>query len=224
MTDLDAIRKAYKHEKEKTGRRFVIRMRRNRLEVVPYRRNPVLYQFGDRLMSAVLTQEGPDRPTTVIVAKGRIGKGKDAKKVEHRYYKRSAVRQLGKVELEKNYGTVDSLDDLRKKARTTLAEKLRPRRVGTLVTPGIPWVRRGDAIRWFNDEPGWHGATKHSKDRTFIFVRSARHSVSSSGYTTEMDVTQVDPYVKDRERRDKEARARKRKERKRDRKRGDHSG
>jgi hypothetical protein len=107
---------------------------------------------------------------------------------------------------------VDSAAHLRAKARRDLAKAIRLRRTANLTFPGIPFIRRGDGMRWVNTEPGWHGPSADSRDRTYVYVTAVRNQVGASGeYTTDLDVSQVDPFVKDRERREKELRAKRRK-------------
>ncbi len=212
---LAVIAEAYAFERRKTGTRFVVRLTDGELEVVPFRRNRVLYVFRDQIQEALLSAEGKAHPVTVIDAKGRVGKGRGAKKVARRVYVRSIVRRFGWVAQEKNYGRVDSAADLAKEAKRDLAKAIRVERTAELTVPGVPFLRRGDGIRWPNREPGWYGKdVEHSRDRTYVYVRTIRHSVSSGGYTSAMTVVQDDPFHADRERRDREARERKRRERK----------
>lgn len=211
---LDVIKKAWAHEKAKSGRRFFLRMRDGKLEVVPYRRNRILYTLGAAIESVTLEETQREKPVTVIIGKGRIGKGKGAKKVRHTEYRRSIVKRFGKITEEKDYGRVDSLADLRGRCRRDLAKAIRVSRTGRVVTPGIPFIRRGEGMRYLSKEPGWHGGTNAARDRTYVFTSDVHHQVSGAGdYTTEVGFIQEDPFVKDRERRDKEARERKRRER-----------
>jgi hypothetical protein len=212
---VDVLKAAYAQEREKTGRRFVIRMRNGRLDVVPYRRNVLLYTLKDQLQAATLENTEPTGTlVTVVEAKGRIGKGKDARKVRQVIYDRDVVRRFGYLHVEKDYGRVDSLADLREKAQRFLAGRIGTRQAGTLTTSGIPFISRGDMIRWVTTEPGWHGPSFRTKDRSFVYVTGVSHDVSPDGYTSDVTVAQADPYTKDKERLDKEARERARKKRK----------
>lgn len=211
---LDAIKKAYAHEREKSGVMFVLRIRDGRLEVLPVRRNTILYVLEEQITSALVHGEQTRRPVTIIRARGKIGKGKDAKKVKFSAYNGAVVRRFGRTEEEWDAGTVTSLAELKERANRRLANKIRVRRTADLTTPGIPFIRRGDGVRWRTREAGWHGATKTSLDRSFVFVTSARHTVQAGAYTSAFSVQQTDPYVQDKERRDKEARAKARAKRK----------
>lgn len=220
---LDLIKEVYAHEREKSGRRFVIRMRDGLVELLPLQRNKILYELRETIEEATVSQEqgGGDGPVyTVIHGRGKIGKGKGAKKVRHTEYRRDVVNRLGFVMREKDYGKVDSLGDLREKCQRDLAKGIRVKHTASLSFPGIPFVRRGDGMRWLTDEEHWHGATSETRDRGFVYVRSASHQVGAEGYTTSVEVVQEDPYVKDQERREKEAREKAR-ARRRQRRRGD---
>jgi hypothetical protein len=213
---LDIIREAYKREREETGIRYVMRMVDGEFEVVPYRRNRILYVFKDEITGAMLNAEQKAHPVTVIDARGKVGKGKDAEKIKRRIFRRAMVRRFGWVVKETNYGRLDSPEQMRRKAMRDLAEEIRPNRTADLSLPGVPFIRRGDGARWVNREPGWYGKeVDHSRDRTFIYVKTITHSVSSAGYTMDLSVVQDDPYLEDRERMDEEAREKAREERER---------
>lgn len=211
---LDVLRAAYGHEREKSGTKFIIRLRDGKLEVIPLQRNKTLYVFKDQIEDAFIQQRQSARPVTVIRGRGHIGKGAGAKKVKHTEYRRAIVRRFGHVAEEKDYGRVDSVADLRSRVRRDLAKRIRIKRTASLTVPGVPFLRRGDACQWVTREPGWYGSSTQSRDRSFVYLTSVSHSVSSTGYTTSIDVTQEDPYVKDEKRQDREARdaARRRRE------------
>jgi hypothetical protein len=75
---LDLATAIYTHERQKSGRRFVLRMRDGRFEVVPYRRNRLIYVLAEQIRT-VTASEHPKvaNPVTVLVGKGRVGKGKE---------------------------------------------------------------------------------------------------------------------------------------------------
>lgn len=214
MSGLDVIRRAYEVEHKETRRRYIVRMRNGKLEVVQYRRNRVLYSVGDQIVSALLRREGRAQPTTVIVGKAKIGKGSDTKKIEHTEHRRKVVRKLGYVEREKNYGRVDSKRDLIKQIRRDLADELKMRPSATVSFPGVPYIRRGDACEV--DLP----AEGYRDDQAIVFVTRAAHTIDTTSYRTEIDVIADDPFEKYREQREKELRAKKRRERRRRRRRG----
>jgi hypothetical protein len=210
---LDVLREVYGKEREKTGVRFIIRLRNGKVEVLHLQRNVALYVFEEQIERAMIQQVAAQRPVTVIIGRARIGKGKDAKKIKHTEYRPAIVRRFGRVTEEKDYGRVSSREELRQKVRRDLAKKIRVKRTASLTVPGVPFVRRGDAARWKTFETGWSGSSLASRDRSFVYVTSVMHSVSSSGYSMDLDITQEDPYVADDKRRDKEARDRAKKRR-----------
>lgn len=210
---LDVLRRAYGHEREKTGRAFVIRMRNGRLEVVPLRRNKQVYVLGDQLRSALLTQEpAAVHPATVLTGRGRIGKGKKAKKVVHTEFRRALVRRFGYSHRERDYGRVDSAAELRGKVRRDLARMYRVNPKVTISSQGIPFIRRGDGAMLDMAEEGYAG------EKRFVFCTRAVHTVQGAVYTSDWDFTSTDPYVKLREQIEREQRAIKRRQRKRKRK------
>lgn len=207
---LDIVRFIYRKEREETHRRFVIRWERGGLAVVPFRRNEVLYVFGRQIIEAMLVAEGSARPFTVLRAKGKIGRGKDAETVRVTVAKGDVVRRFGRVVRSRNFGRVDDHAELRHKARRAYAKAIRVKHSAEGVqVPGVPWIRRGDGVELRIPSEGWRGAD------ALVYTTRVVHRVDSSGYVTEMDVTREDPFVKDRERREREIRAEKRRQRRR---------
>lgn len=214
-TDLDILRYAYGKETDESGRRFVIRMTSGRLEILPYGRNPVLYVFGQQLRAAVVTKRGRARPVTVLEGKGRIGKGADAEKITYTEVREKLVRRFGYLHEEKDFGRVQSRDDLRRQVRREMARAVRLKPAATFTTGGVPFVRRGDGCYLHLRQEGFRGPDEQSRDRSFVYCANARHNVDGEGgYTTDWEFRVDDPFVKDRERREREARQRKRRKRK----------
>lgn len=205
---LELAKKAYEGEAEETGRRFIFRMRDGRFEVVHYRRNPVSFVVGPGAYSASVTQQGTSRPVTAITGKARIGKGKRAKKRSHTSKHDAVVRRFGYVHVEKDYGRLDSVKELRERVQKSLAAALRVRHAASISMPLVPFIRKGDSV--FVDLPkeGFPG-----KD-AFAFVSSVRHSVSASSRVTDLEVVESDPYHKYREELEKKMREKKREKRK----------
>lgn len=216
---LEVIRRAYAREADKTGRKFLIRMRDGKLDALPLQRPGTLYVVNgiERNASTNGTRK-QDRPFTVLEAKGRL-KGNDGKdgKLTATIAREKVVRRLGRVVKEKDFGRVDSKDDLRTEAKRLLAKALKVTRTATLILPGIPFLEKGSTIKWVISEPGWHGKTtlaKRARDKSFVFVTGADHSLTPDSYTTTVQVSQEDVYFEDAQRRDEEDRKDKRHKRK----------
>lgn len=208
-TGLDCIRAAYRHERERTADRFQIRLRQ-RLTVAPYHRPDTLLVIADHVRGVVLTSEREDRPATVIKATGRVGKGHDARTVKTTVSHDQAAKLLGRREVTRRFGHVDSLHDLRAKATAALARELDVRRTAILEVPGVPWIGRGDGMRWDTTEPGYSGATRDLRDRSFVWVTDAEHVLTGESYTMSLAIDQQDPWSALRERQDRERRRRER--------------
>lgn len=216
---LEVIRRAYAHESNRTGRKFLVRMRNGKIEVLPLRRPGTLYVIrGVELEASTSGTAKQEHPATVIEAKGRLrgNNGKDGK-LKVTVARKGAVRRFGRVVQEKDFGRVDSEDDLRTQAKRYLAGQLKVTRSATLTLPGIPFIEKGSTLRWVIGEPGWHGMTKlakHGRDKSICFVTSAQHSLTPESYTTTVQVNQEDVYYADAKRRDEEDRNEKRQQRK----------
>lgn len=206
---LDFAVKVYGHEHEKSGRKFVLRMQDGRFEVIPYQRNQTLYVLADEIRSAVISRSSSEkRPPTVLTGRGRVGKGKDAKKIKHTEYRRRMVARFGYTHKQKDYGRVESREELRRKVRRDLAKFYRVDSRASVQVQGVPFIRRGDGCEMLLESEGFKG------DRRFVFCTSARHQVQQGTYTSELDLAVTDPFLKDREKTEKEQREKKRRERK----------
>jgi hypothetical protein len=212
---LQLAEKVYTEERTKTGRKFVLRMRDGRFEVVPYKRNAILYILAEQLRTAsVVKTPKKENPVTVLKGRARIGKGKAAKKIRHTDYRRDLVARFGYMEKEKDFGRVKSHADLRAQMRRELAQEYKIDTTFSVQHQGIPFIRRGDGCQLVIPSEDITGT------RSFVYATAGRHQVQRGTYTSEWDFNRDDLYEQDRERREKEARARKRKARKK-RKRGD---
>jgi hypothetical protein len=206
---VDVVREIYKREREKSGRKFVMRWQAGRLHVLPFQRNRELYVFEDQILEALLRQEGSARPVTVIQAKGSLGKGKGSRTVRHTEYDPAVVRRFGKSIEEKDFGRVDSLGELKAKAQRAYAKAVRVEHTGSLEVPGIPFIRRGDGIELRMPDEGYSGA------KSFVYLTRVEHKADGGApLRTSLEFTRTDPFLADQERRDKLAREKKRDARK----------
>lgn len=187
---LDVIREAYIKERDASGRRFVIRMRDGMLEVVAYRRNPVLYTLEREFISGTITRERgtSEHPYTVITGHASVGRGKRRKKVTVTVHDRGIVAQFGYHAKAVNYGNQKSRAALTATIKRELALNLKTKPSVTVTYPGIPFINRGDAVRVFIPEHGLRG-----KDALF-YAQACRHQLDGSGYTTDFDLVQDDPF------------------------------
>lgn len=209
---LEAIKKAYAQESDKTDRKYVIKMVQGKLNVRELKRGRVAYVIKG--VATQTTLEGDpkkDRPRTVVKAHGRVNGKKETVTV----HRKEALRRFGRSVLEKDFGKLDSVSDLRRKASGALRDELRVRRRADITIPGIPFIERGATVRWINHEPGWHGKSRTSTDLQYAFVKMCNHTLDSSGFWTTMTLTQADPYLIDQRRRDHDSRDKKRRQRRR---------
>lgn len=209
-TPLDVFKRAYAYEREKTGRSFVIRIRDGKLEIVPLKRNPSVYVLAKQIQTALVTQEpASETPATVLTGRGRIGSGKDTRKVAYTDYDRAVVRRYGYVHRDRNFGRVESVGDLREKTQRALAKQLKVNRTATIQYEGIPFIRRGDGAKLMLGAEGFSGR------EAFVYATTATHNVQGATYTSTWDFTTDDPYVALKAEAEKAQREAKRRERKR---------
>jgi len=211
------IREAYKAESKKTGRKYVIRFINGKLFVTELKRSRTVYEIDGSAREISLSAEGRNKkPRTVIEAKGRMKVDGKWEKIEATVFRRAILKRYGRSTVEKSYGKLDGMAELREEAKRDLAEEVQVKRSASMTVSGIPFLNRGDTIFWRNKEPGWHGPAKGILNRQYGYLTSVSHSVSPGDYTSDFEVTQIDPYLKDsrklaefqREKKDRERKAR----------------
>lgn len=161
------ITAAYQQETKRTGRTFIIRWGApdakhpfGALEVVPMRRNRVLYKFRDQLLDATLTRSQDPGFATVVEARGTLkGKGGKTRKITVTQTNGSAIKRFGFIRKTVNFGAVSSSLELSILAKRALAQRLTPIRTAELNHPGIATIRRGDAIHIDLPEEGYGNVT-----------------------------------------------------------------
>lgn len=158
----DVLTKAYAEETKRTGRTFIIRwgppgqaFPLGALEVIPMRRNRVLYKFRDQLMEATLTRDMDPTFATVVEARGQLQSGKTTKKITFTAKNGGAINRFGFIRKTVNFGKVSSHLELQILAKRSLAQRLTPIRTAEINHPGFPTVRRGDAIHLNIPEEGY---------------------------------------------------------------------
>lgn len=206
---LDLVVKVYEEEHKATGRKFVVRMRNGRLEVVSYKRNRQIYVLADQIRSAAVAAESKvQNPVTVLRAHGRVGSGRGAKTVRYTASRPEMVRRFGRVEKKKSYGKVDSFADLKRQVLEDLAKEYEVKRVFTVSAQGVPFIRRGDGVQLVLPSEGLRG------EDSFVYCTTGSHQVQGGSYTATWDFEVDDPFEKDRLEREKAAREKAAKRRK----------
>lgn len=200
---LDVLKAAWANEKAKTGTGFVIRLRDGKIEVVPIRRNPLLYVIKQQIQTALITQKGGDKvPVTVLEGRGHIGQGKHAQKVSYTEYDRQTVQTLGYVHQQKNYGRVRSHAELRALVKQDYAAGLRMNDNIVITHQGIPFIERGDGVEVDLPREGYGGKN------AFVYCTQAIHTVQAATYTTQWTFDSTDPYLAEFEAEQKAAKQR----------------
>lgn len=225
---LSIIEKAYDHASNENGKTYILRWRNGRLNVEPLRRQPVLYSMRQQILSAVITHNrGKKFYTALTVTASRAKhKSKKKEKIEVEVVHNRAVKRYGyihgKLDLKREF---DSEEAVRKQGKRRLAREIRRKTDNTITLshPGIPFIRRGDAIRVHLPEFGFTDRQRPKKVYkggyfSVLFVKSVTHTATTGSYTMDIEFGQQDAYAEQlesmREARDKDRRNKKRKERK----------
>jgi hypothetical protein len=190
---IQILQRAYALERAESGHRYVMRWSNGKLNILPMRRNPLLYVLGSMIQDAAITYEerGEDFCTAVTVRATLKEKGKKAKKITVLVTDKQAMRKYGFIHRELKGGNVKSEADARKLGRRHLNKKAKRKRTITGLTHhGIAFIRRGDAIRINLPEKGF----KKGKD-SICFVSAGSWSLSGGTFSMNLDVTFDDPFA-----------------------------
>jgi len=196
VSGLDIIIKVLLAERTNHSRRFAMYFERERLHIRPLRRSNQLLVLGPMIVEAALNDTLKDEFATAITLRG---KGFEDQGVDSKGHKKVAKRKLW-VKLRSRggvarYGLVhrivydqdaDSVGELRAVGRRYLAKVARPNRELTISHPGIPRLRRLDAIRQRLPELGI---------TQIIFVKSLNGSLTPGGFDMDITLTFDDPFV-----------------------------
>lgn len=184
------IRAAYGKEQAASGRSFIMRFRDGELEIIPLQRNAQLYRFSRQIQTALITaKSGRKMFPTILTGTGHIGKGKHTKKIHFTASHPAAIKQYGRMHDNRNYGPVDSAQDLRNKVTRDLAKAMRIGDQITIEHQGIPFILRGDAAEIHLPAEGYTG------ERGLVFCTRGDHSVEAGIYTGTYDFGVTDPYL-----------------------------
>ncbi len=188
---LKVITWAYEQEHKGSGAQVIFRMTNGALEVTQIQRNPMLYVFGSQLQSALTSaQQGEAYPVTVIEGYAHQGNGHEQHKLHHVEYNKQIVKQIGYRPAVVRFGRCEGgMPELIQKCKRRLAQDLRLIKTATIVTPGVPFIRRGEGVMLDLPQQGF------SKNKAFVYASAVKNSLSGGAYTTELQVTAIDPFA-----------------------------
>lgn len=210
-TPMAVIQRAYALERANTGKRFVIRWEAGKLNILPMRRNAILYILGPQIIDAAVGKEARDEKfaTAVTVRATLKGAGtRKRRKITVIVQDKKAVARNGWIHTHLAGGDVKSVAEAREKGRRYLNKHaLRKRTLTSLQHPGVAFIRRGDAIRVSLPPYGYYA--QHG----IAFVSAGVWTLRGGDFQMSLDFVFDDPYKPAKSRRaekDKNTRAAKR--------------
>lgn len=198
---IDVIVKAYRAERQATGRRFFLSWE-GQLNIDPLRRGPYLLNLAGALIDAsyksTLKDTFATSLTVTATAKAAAdhkpaskGGGRRTSKTRRRKIRvtvqsASGVRSYGYVHRTIGAPHAHSEEDARTYAKRILARNMKPTQELEVTVPIMPSLRRGEAFRVL-----WKsvGLTQ------IVFVGAVTHTVAPSGSTSQITAVFTDPYV-----------------------------
>jgi hypothetical protein len=195
-TPLDAIAEAYKRERRYTNRRFVLSAHYGKLSITPLIRNPRLLELGPTLYDAAFRQTLADEFATALTVRaiGKTVKTKDKKghtrsapqKIMVKVSSPIAIRQYGYVHKNVYAHDADTSAEAADAGLRHIVRVAPPQRELTLTHPGVPTLKRGDALRLLLADASL---------RQIVYITSAQHSLTGSDYQMTLGVTFTDPWM-----------------------------
>jgi hypothetical protein len=194
---LEVIRSVIWRERKRNGRKLFIRWTKGKLYVMPLRRSRNLIALGTTLIDAMLSQEMPEQFSSALTihalpefkaAEDASGAKKSKLGKMHLYLESPVSRRLyGFVHRVVWSPDAKTTTLLRKEGLAYLRASARPKKTLTLTHPGMPFLRRGDAIRV--------AIGGRALRRQVVWASHIVHQASAEGYTVEIEVTFDDPYI-----------------------------
>lgn len=174
---------AWRREREETGRRFVIELRRGVLVVRVVKATGRTMLLAGRLTGATVARRRRDSFATVLTVKGSSPRGRRRDPVRVTVRSETAVRRFGLIhqEVELEAATARGA---RKLGLASLARRMRPIRSVTVTGPGTPKLRRGDPVTI--DLPTEQLPSK-------LWARSIEHTITAAGHEMEVVARFDDP-------------------------------
>lgn len=194
ISPLLAIAYAYQREAAAEARWFVFSMRHGKLDIVPLQRNSRLLELGPLLFDAMFQQTLQETFATAVTVRGtaRAEKGKDAKgkkkkqvaKLVVKVQSPASIKRFGYIHRNLDARDADSLAEARRTGLRSLVRTADPQKLLTLSHPGIPTLKRGDAIRVSLPDDAL---------QQLLYVTSIVHNLSAANYTMDLQVKFTDP-------------------------------
>ncbi len=220
VSPIDVIIKAYRLERQATGRRFVLSWRRGGLHVVPLARGQVMYKFGPHIMGGTVTMKRPKGFCTALTARCTTGKGRNKKKIVVKVKSKKGVKKFGYIHRQINIPDCETKAELKRKAIRELSDRMHIKEKVSFSHPDVAVLRRGDIIDFQGMQD--HGLTG-KRDRTtgqhddIAWVSRVSHTWTGGTYTAEVETGIKDPfrdYFEKLRERDEKERDKKRKKKK----------
>lgn len=186
---LSIIEEAYKKEREETGYKYVIRMRRGKLTVRRLRRSRELLIYGGQALEGQVVRRLNKKLATELTVRGQVEEdGSEKKRTVKVKAKKKVRRRFGFIHNFWNLEGEDakSVAALRRKGKRELVDRQKPDEEVSITVPGYPGLQRGDALRL---------AWPQAQMRELVYVTAVSHSVTAGDYTTDLTLSFDEFYV-----------------------------
>lgn len=191
----DVIVRLMKMERRETGRRYVLSMEKGKLAIRPLKRSQRLLMLGPLLIDASLNESMKETFATALTVRNTIRRGtqrdgtsrkrQTSRKISVKVSSRAGVRRFGFIHQIVNAPHADSAAEARAYGRRRLAKLMQPTKEITLSHPGIPGLKRGDALKLLLPD---RALTR------MIWVKSATWQLTQGDFSVSLTVAMDDPF------------------------------
>jgi hypothetical protein len=195
---LDALIRLWTLESKASGRNFILKMVRGRLQIVTKAKKPparvvelLNSKYDSGVVSSVEASDSLDNTATVVRLWGVAGSFADGTSDTRRASVKSdqmaskaGVAQWGRIYFEESVEGVVTKAAINKRARTLLNLKSRPSYSTSVTVVGMPWLKAGTPIYLRDDEVGVSG---------MYWFKSITHTLSGAGdFTSQGELSRYD--------------------------------
>lgn len=187
----DAILKALLMERnDGSGRKYIMRSTKGKLDIIPLQRSRRMLLIGPAIINATVSQTIGTNYASAITIRGTLKARRGDKKRKPIHLKVSsaaAVRRYGYVHREMKIPAGSSTRaEARAAATHELHKRFKPKVAVTFTHPGVPTLKRWDAMKVYLPEESLN---------LICFVSEVRHHVSAGAYDMDVVCRFTDPFV-----------------------------
>lgn len=187
ISPLDAIIAAYRIERDHSGRRFVIKWRKGKVNITPLQRNPILYVLHQQLVDATVHHVTPTDFATSLTGRSSATNKKNNKVQKHVFTAQANVPTYGYIHQQQDYSGNYNETHLESSVKHDLTKRQIIGHTVDFDHQGIALISKGDAVKLDIPEEGYTGKS------SIVWVSDITHTLEPGTYTMAPTVSAAAP-------------------------------